>query len=119
MGSISEIPKTQRVAMSDTPETGAKIIEHPVVQPENLKPGERISQPCELTSVTGEALVRLAYSGVCHSDTQLLGLCFTLNDPKVVGHEGAGEIVAINDPLSKLKVGDKGRLRCAVAPLRR
>ncbi|MDU4205968.1 MAG: alcohol dehydrogenase catalytic domain-containing protein [Cutibacterium acnes] len=29
------------------------------------------------------------------------------NRPSIAGHEGAGIIVAINDPISKLKVGDR------------
>ena len=55
----------------------------------------------------GECLVRLAASGVCHTDA------FTLSGedpeglfPVVLGHEGAGVVEEIGPGVSSLTVGD-------------
>jgi len=67
-----------------------------VVQPEELKPGQ--------------VLVKLHYSGVCHSDYHLLHNDWAIKAtfPFVGGHEGAGEIVAFGAHTNTfLKIGDK------------
>ncbi|EJT50680.1 hypothetical protein A1Q1_08232 [Trichosporon asahii var. asahii CBS 2479] len=89
-----EIPKTQRAAVSDDA-SGFEIREIPVTQPDELEPGR--------------ALVKVLYSGVCHTDLHVIKDEWPLkpNRPSIAGHEGAGIIVAINDPISKLKVGDR------------
>jgi len=57
----------------------------------------------------GQVLVRLAYSGVCHS--QLMeargkrGIDSYL--PHLLGHEGTGVVVEIGDGVSKVTLGDK------------
>lgn len=70
----------------------------PVVQPSELKPGQ--------------ALVRVEYSGVCHTDLHaMLGdWPLPVKLPLIGGHEGAGRVVAINDATSPLKIGDKVRV---------
>ncbi|KAJ7152779.1 chaperonin 10-like protein [Mycena filopes] len=92
------IPKTQTAAV--VPHSGASIEireDHPVKQQDELAPGE--------------CLIKLACTGVCHTD-----LHAALNDwpleaktPLVGGHEGVGEIVAIgnNTSHSPVKVGDR------------
>ncbi|TEB36804.1 mannitol-1-phosphate dehydrogenase [Coprinellus micaceus] len=92
------IPKVQKAAV--IAKTGEKVQikdDHPVKQPDQLKPGE--------------CLVRLHCTGVCHTD-----LHAALGDwpippsvPLVGGHEGVGEVVAIgkNTMGSPVKVGDR------------
>lgn len=55
---ITPIPTTQLAAVSRSKETGTVVETIPVVQPEDLKPGQ--------------ALVRIRYSGVCHVSCLLL-----------------------------------------------
>ncbi|MGI8663010.1 MAG: NDMA-dependent alcohol dehydrogenase [Acidimicrobiales bacterium] len=65
----------------------------------------------------GEVLVKLAASGLCHSDEHLvtgdmvldpeIAQAFGLNQfPVIGGHEGAGEIVEVGPNVSNLAVGD-------------
>lgn len=57
----------------------------------------------------GQVLVRIAYSGVCH--TQLLEVEGKRGPdkylPHCLGHEGSGTIVKVGESVSKVKVGDK------------
>jgi len=58
----------------------------------------------------GEVLVKIAYSGVCHTDLHAMMGDWPLDNklPLIGGHEGAGEIVAIGaNTATELKVGDK------------
>lgn len=55
----------------------------------------------------GEVLVRISHTGVCHTDA------FTLSGddpegvfPVVLGHEGAGQVVAIGEGVTSVAVGD-------------
>ena len=53
-----------------------------------------------------EVLVKIGATAVCHSDLN------TLNDPtsptpQILGHEGAGTVVAVGDEVTTCKVGDK------------
>ena len=55
----------------------------------------------------GEALVRIAASGVCHTDLTVKnlngnGMAF----PIVLGHEGAGTVEALGDGVTGLEIGD-------------
>lgn len=56
----------------------------------------------------GQVLVRLAYSGVCHS--QLMEARGLRGDdrflPHMLGHEGTGRVEAIGEGVTKVKVGD-------------
>lgn len=89
-----QIPKTQLAAVSDDA-SGFEIKEIPVVQPDELKPGR--------------ALVKILYTGVCHTDLHVVRDEWPVKAerPCIAGHEGAGIIVAINDPISNFKVGDR------------
>ena len=50
----------------------------------------------------GEVLVELRASGVCHTDHDLIGVPV----PFVLGHEGAGVVLAVGDGVSDVAVGD-------------
>ncbi|KAJ6505344.1 chaperonin 10-like protein [Mycena sanguinolenta] len=92
------IPRTQTAAV--VPTSGAAIeIKHdqPVKASEELAPGE--------------CLIKLACTGVCHTDLHaaLGDWPLSAKTPLVGGHEGVGEIVAIgnNTSHSPVKVGDR------------
>jgi len=66
---------------------------------------------CELTLpelLEGQILVKLAYSGVCHS--QLMEVSGGRGEdkylPHLLGHEGSGVVVSIGPSVKKLRVGD-------------
>jgi len=56
----------------------------------------------------GQVLVKLAYSGVCHS--QLMEVRGRRGDdaylPHLLGHEGSGKVIAIGEGISKVSPGD-------------
>ena len=54
----------------------------------------------------GEVLVKVLATGVCHSDLNAAEDSSTPT-PSVLGHEGAGEVMAIGPNVSKCKVGDR------------
>ncbi|KAJ7932134.1 chaperonin 10-like protein [Mycena leptocephala] len=92
------IPKTQTAAV--VPSSGAAIEirhDHPVQTQEELAPGE--------------CLIKLACTGVCHTDLHaaLGDWPLPAKTPLVGGHEGVGEVVAIgnNTSHSPVKVGDR------------
>ena len=75
----------------------------------------------------GEVLVALRASGVCHSDLSLQNGTLTAAPPVVLGHEGAGEILATGPGVTDVAAGDHvilvwippcGRARCAWAASR-
>ncbi|POY76686.1 putative Alcohol dehydrogenase [Rhodotorula taiwanensis] len=69
--------------------------DHPVTQPQDLKPGE--------------VLVKIECTGVCHTDLHAWKGDWPMppKQPLVGGHEGAGHIVAIADgTTTTFKVGD-------------
>jgi S-(hydroxymethyl)glutathione dehydrogenase/alcohol dehydrogenase len=55
---------------------------------------------------TGEVLVKIAASGVCHSDWHVATGDTKHPMPCVVGHEGAGIVQAVGDGVTHIKVGD-------------
>eukprot|EP00644_Phytophthora_capsici_P010815 jgi/Phyca11/542430/estExt2_Genewise1Plus.C_PHYCAscaffold_90341 len=92
-----DIPKTQTAIMYESEGAPLQVrTDWPVVQPKDLKPGE--------------ILVRMAYSGVCHSDVIIWeggGAPVGKKMPLVGGHEGTGYVAAIADNTkTNLKVGD-------------
>jgi S-(hydroxymethyl)glutathione dehydrogenase/alcohol dehydrogenase len=54
----------------------------------------------------GEALVRIAASGVCHSDLSVIDGTIPLPLPIVLGHEGAGVVEAVGPGVSSVRPGD-------------
>lgn len=66
----------------------------------------QVSTPSTLKP--GDALVRIDYSGVCHSDVALaLGKgTHRPVEPVISGHEGVGYVVAVGEGVKVVKVGD-------------
>jgi S-(hydroxymethyl)glutathione dehydrogenase/alcohol dehydrogenase len=55
----------------------------------------------------GQVRVRLAAAGVCHSDLSLATGTLRQPVPAVLGHEGAGTVVAVGDAVTGVVVGDR------------
>lgn len=53
-----------------------------------------------------EVLVKLAASGLCHSDEHLVTGDIPAAMPVIGGHEGAGEVVAVGEGVDSVKPGD-------------
>lgn len=53
-----------------------------------------------------EVLVRLAASGVCHSDLNAIDGTAETPCPAVLGHEGAGVVEAVGERVSRVRPGD-------------
>lgn len=91
------IPKTQTAVIYESNNAPLQVRDDwPVVQPAALQPGE--------------VLVRIAYTGVCHSDLSVwegFGPPVPKPFPMIGGHEGAGYVAAIGaNTKTKLQVGD-------------
>jgi S-(hydroxymethyl)glutathione dehydrogenase/alcohol dehydrogenase len=54
----------------------------------------------------GEVRVRLSAAGLCHSDVSVLDGTIMFPTPAVLGHEGAGEVVAVAADVVSVSVGD-------------
>ena len=56
----------------------------------------------------GEVLIKTLYSGVCHTDLHAAHGDWPVKPavPFIPGHEGAGEVVAVGEGVTSLKVGD-------------
>jgi alcohol dehydrogenase len=54
----------------------------------------------------GEVLVRLAASGVCHSDLNAIDGTAETRCPAVLGHEGAGVIESVGPDVTRVATGD-------------
>jgi Zn-dependent alcohol dehydrogenase len=55
----------------------------------------------------GKVLVRIAASGICHSDGHSVTGDVLTPLPMVGGHEGAGTVVAVGENVSRVAVGDQ------------
>ncbi|MFE9775440.1 Zn-dependent alcohol dehydrogenase [Streptomyces sp. NPDC005931] len=71
-----------------------------------------IDAPLEITGIDlpepgpGRVRVRLAAAGVCHSDLSLSNGTMRLPVPAVLGHEGAGTVVAVGEGVTHVAPGD-------------
>ncbi|MFG2942807.1 Zn-dependent alcohol dehydrogenase [Streptomyces sp. NPDC048282] len=63
----------------------------------------------------GQVRVRLAAAGVCHSDLSLSDGTMRVPVPAVLGHEGAGTVVAVGEGVTRLSPGDPVVLNWAPA----
>ncbi|MCC5581173.1 NAD(P)-dependent alcohol dehydrogenase [Microtetraspora sp. AC03309] len=54
----------------------------------------------------GEALVKIVASGICHTDAITRHGDLPMPFPGVLGHEGAGEVVAVGDGVTAVRPGD-------------
>lgn len=61
----------------------------------------------------GEVLVRLAASGVCHSDWNAVDGTAETPCPAVLGHEGAGIVEAVGPGVTRVREGDRVALSWA------
>ncbi|HEY5856532.1 MAG TPA: NAD(P)-dependent alcohol dehydrogenase [Aldersonia sp.] len=55
----------------------------------------------------GEVLVQIAAVGICHTDLAARDGVLPVEFPAVVGHEGAGTVLAVGDGVTKVSVGDR------------
>ncbi|KAG5642920.1 hypothetical protein DXG03_001871 [Asterophora parasitica] len=93
-----EIPKTARAAVLTAHNTTYEVkSDHPVKQASELAPGE--------------CLIKVEYSGVCHSDLHVKKGDWSRKSvlPLVGGHEAVGRVVAIGEhsDARTIKVGDR------------
>lgn len=71
-----------------------------------------VGSPLEMTRVElpepgpGQVRVRLAAAGVCHSDLSLSNGTMRVPVPAVLGHEGAGTVVAVGEGVTHVAPGD-------------
>src|SRR5690242_1104700 len=71
-----------------------------------------VGAPLEITGIElpepgpGQVRVRLAAAGVCHSDLSLSDGTMRLPVPAVLGHEGAGTVVAVGEGVTHVAPGD-------------
>ncbi|MFB6959323.1 Zn-dependent alcohol dehydrogenase [Streptomyces sp. NPDC056309] len=71
-----------------------------------------IGSPLEITGIElpepgpGRVRVRLAAAGVCHSDLSLTNGTLRVPVPAVLGHEGAGTVVAVGEDVTQVAPGD-------------
>ena len=74
---------------------------------------ERPHQPLRLVDVQldgpypGEVMVEMGASGVCHSDISVYNATLPNPFPVVLGHEGAGTVVAVGEGVSAVRPGDR------------
>jgi S-(hydroxymethyl)glutathione dehydrogenase/alcohol dehydrogenase len=54
-----------------------------------------------------DALVHIDASGVCHSDLSFANGSVPLPPPVILGHEGAGTVLAVGSDVSRVVVGDR------------
>ncbi|MER6629772.1 Zn-dependent alcohol dehydrogenase [Streptomyces sp. NPDC000987] len=72
-----------------------------------------VGAPLEITDIElpdpgpGQVRVRLAAAGVCHSDLSLSDGTMRVPVPAVLGHEGAGTVVAVGEGVGHLAPGDR------------
>lgn len=70
------------------------------------------NQPLKIETVEvqepqqGEVLVKLAASGVCHSDLSIQRGVLPMPPPIIIGHEGAGIVEAVGPGVTSVKPGD-------------
>jgi len=58
----------------------------------------------------GQVLLRVTAAGVCHSDEHIMAMpaeAYTFGLPLTLGHEGAGEVVALGDGATGVEVGEQ------------
>ncbi|MFD9790777.1 Zn-dependent alcohol dehydrogenase [Streptomyces sp. NPDC059070] len=71
-----------------------------------------VGSPLEVTEIAlpepgpGQVRVRLAAAGVCHSDLSLANGTMRVPVPAVLGHEGAGTVVAVGEGVTSVAPGD-------------
>ena len=73
----------------------------------------RVGRPIEIEEVEvaepgpGEVLVKIAASGICHSDYHVVLGEWSAPVPLILGHEGAGVVEAVGEGVEGLQAGDR------------
>lgn len=55
----------------------------------------------------GEALVKMEYCGLCHTDLHVAAGDFGKQPGRIMGHEGVGKVIQVADDVDNLKIGDR------------
>ncbi|WP_283678254.1 alcohol dehydrogenase AdhP [Lentilactobacillus sp. Marseille-Q4993] len=55
----------------------------------------------------GEALVKMEYCGLCHTDLHVAAGDFGKVPGRIIGHEGVGRVIQVADDVDNLKIGDR------------
>ncbi|MEJ6400098.1 alcohol dehydrogenase AdhP [Nicoliella lavandulae] len=55
----------------------------------------------------GEALVKVEYCGLCHTDLHVANGDFGDQPGRIIGHEGVGKVIQVADDVDSLKIGDR------------
>lgn len=55
----------------------------------------------------GEALVKVEYCGLCHTDLHVAAGDFGKVPGRIIGHEGVGKVIQVADDVTNLKLGDR------------
>jgi S-(hydroxymethyl)glutathione dehydrogenase / alcohol dehydrogenase len=80
-----------------------------------------VGAPLEITEIElpepgpGQVRVRIAAAGVCHSDLSLSNGTLRQPVPAVLGHEGAGTVIAVGEGVTGIAPGDRVVLNWAPA----
>ncbi|CAI5443163.1 unnamed protein product [Caenorhabditis angaria] len=93
---MSKVPLTQKALVFDAFNGPLEIREIPVGVPED-----------------DEILVRIRYSGICHSDLHIwMGDLEAISKlPIIGGHEGSGEVVRIGKSVKNWEIGEKAGIK--------
>jgi S-(hydroxymethyl)glutathione dehydrogenase/alcohol dehydrogenase len=83
---------------------------HEVGQPLELRDDVEVGAP-----ESGEVRVRVVATGVCHSDLSVLNGTIPHPLPCILGHEGAGEVIAVGNDVVSVTKGD--RVIIALSPV--
>ena len=70
---------------------------------------EKLDLPDDVEAIgpgPGEVRIRIVATGVCHSDLSGMNGTIPVGVPGVLGHEGAGEIVAVGEGVTRAAPGD-------------
>ncbi|XP_052077620.1 alcohol dehydrogenase class-3-like [Mytilus californianus] len=54
----------------------------------------------------GEVRVRIAFTGICHSDAHILNGCIEAKLPVILGHEAAGVVESVGEGVTNFQEGD-------------
>lgn len=69
--------------------------------------GVEVSEQPIPTLKAGEALVKMEYCGVCHTDLHVANGDFGKVPGRILGHEGIGIVTEVADDVTSLKPGDR------------
>ena len=78
-------------------------------------PGKLVIEEVEIADPgPGEVRVRIAASGLCHTDWETMHGYQPVNLPAIIGHEGAGVVNAVGPGVTRVSVGD--HVACSWSP---